>query len=160
MGDVALSAPQMREQGAISRSVADGIDEVVALCEAAAALSFRELEGDTKGDEVESLRALVRALATDPDVTSDARGMVPLGFLPPPNPGLRVLVFARWELQELEVSLTHLRFRPSEVGLGTERHPLPLPIVREIVIESDALLNRDELRRYCDDQMGKWKWPS
>jgi hypothetical protein len=153
-GEVALSAPQTREQGAIHRTVAEGIDDVVGLCEIAAALSFRELAGDTQGAEVDSMRARIRALALDADVTLDARGMVPLGFLPPPDPRVRVLVFAGWELQELEVSLTHLRFCPPGVGLGTERHPLPLPILREIAVGSAALLDRNELRRCLDDQVG------
>jgi hypothetical protein len=149
-GDVALSAPQAREHGPMARTVAEGIDEVVELCDLAAALSIRELEGETRGGEVESSRARLRALADDPDVTMDARGMVPIGFLPPPDPRVRALVFAGWELQELEVSVTYLRDRPANVGLGKERYPLPLPIVHEIVMDRDALLDRADFRRHVE----------
>ncbi len=149
-GNVALAAPQMREHGLIARTLSEGISEVVELCEAAGALSLLELAGEGQGEDVESLRARLRSLASDPDVTLDARGMVPLGLLPPPDPRIRALVFAGWEVHDLEVTMTHLRFRPPGVALGKERHPLPVPVVREIVVEPDALLDRAAFRRHLD----------
>jgi hypothetical protein len=66
------------------------------------------------------------------------------------GPRVRALVFAGWELQELEVSVTYLRDRPANVGLGKERYPLPPPIVHEIVMDRDALLDRADFRRHVE----------
>jgi hypothetical protein len=153
-GDSALRAPQLRETGPIAATIADGIDEIIALSDAAANLSRRELTGAATGAEPDALRMRLAVLCTDPDAIGDARGMAPTGMLDDKGQKLRALVFLGWEVQELRVSVKSVAHLPPGVGLGGERHPLPLPLVREVHFDARDLLDRNELRRTCDRLMG------
>jgi hypothetical protein len=150
-GEEALAVAQRRASGPIATTLAEGIDEVIDLCDTAARLSLRELGGEIDGPDIEAWRARLSGLWTDPDATGDARGMVPLGFTPEGQ--LRVLVLGGWEVHRLVLSLEWLPRKPPDLGLGSASYPLPLPIVREMVIAPSAVLDREEVRRLCDEAL-------
>ncbi len=144
-----LEVRQLRESGSAETTIGVGIDDVVGLCESAAKLSFLEIKGEANGAEVDAMRERLMRLTTDPDVTCDARGMVPLGFGDDPTQ-IRALVFAGWDVHNLIAKLTCVDAElPVGVELGAEAHPLPIPLVREMLVPPHGLLNRTEVRALC-----------
>ena len=149
-GRSALEVRQLRESGSIETTIGVGIEDVVGLCDSAAKLSLLEIKGEANGAEVDAMRERLTRLTTDPDVTCDARGMVPLGFGDDPTQ-IRVLVFAGWDVHKLIAKLTCVDADlPVGVELGAEAHPLPIPLVREMLVPPHGLLNRSEVRALCD----------
>jgi hypothetical protein len=152
-GKYALSRRQFRESGPITRTVGEGIDEVIAICDAAADLSRLELEGCTHGRQVETLRSHLAKLRSDEDVTRDARGVVPLQ-VDDETGEVRILAFVGWELRDLRVALTHARDVRAGWELGFESHRIPVPLVRETWVDARALSNRVARRALCDSLIG------
>lgn len=151
-GDASLGLPQVRAEGPVAQTVAAGIDEVIEVCDAAAEVSSRELEGRTDDPRCEALRARLRRLRTDPDAIEDARGMVPIAR----DDSGRVLamVFLGWELHALHVRFRRLKGAGKDVQFGTERRPLPIPLVREVLLDPEALSDRRVFRAACDRWIG------
>lgn len=151
-GDDGLSARQRREAGYIGTTVAAGIEEVVALLDTAARVSRLELEGISEHAEVTAGRERLFALWTDPDAVGDARGMVPV--VRTQDGRLRVLVFAGWEVHTLLIKLVSAPVVPPGASLGGIGFPLPVPLMREVVIDGPPL-DRDEVRRLCDEALSR-----
>lgn len=146
----ALELAQWRESGPIEATIGSGIDEVVELCDLAAKLSFREIEGNAKGDEVRAMRERLLELFADPDVTRDARAMIPLG-LTEDKAREHVAVFAGWDVHLLMAELKNIDGElPEGVALGTETHPMPLPIVQETTVPAGGALDWEAVRARCD----------
>jgi hypothetical protein len=152
-GPDALDAMQRRPSGPIDATLAQGIEEVIDICEAAARLSRRELAGEASSSEVAALRTRLFALWDDPDATGDIRGMVPLGMTD--DFRLRVLVLAGWEVQGIAITFASIPGVPPDVGLGIAQYPLPVPIVRESLIAPAGVLDREEVRRLCDEALAR-----
>jgi hypothetical protein len=152
-GEDALAVAQRRASGPITTTLAEGVDEVIDLYETAARLSQRELAGTIDGPDIEAWRTRLSGLWADEDATGDARGMVPLGFKP--DGQLRVLVLGGWEVHQLVITLEWLPQKPPDVGLGSASYPLPVPIVREMVIPPSAVLDRAEVRRLSDEALAQ-----
>jgi hypothetical protein len=152
-GPDALDAMQRRPSGPIDATLAQGIEEVIDICEAAARLSRRELAGEASSSEVAALRTRLFALWDDPDATGDIRGMVPLGMTD--DFRLRVLVLAGWEVQGIAITFASIPGVPPDVGLGIAQYPLPVPIVRESLIAPGGVLDREEVRRLCDEALAR-----
>jgi hypothetical protein len=149
-GQRALDLAQWRESGPVEATIGSGIDEVVELYDCAAKLSLLEIQGHATGDGVDAMRARLLRLFADPDVTRDARGMVPLG-LTEDNTQVRVVVFAGWDVHRLTAELTSIDGElPDGVALGTEAHPIPLPIVQEMTMPAELTLSREEMLARCD----------
>lgn len=149
-GEPALAAPQRRPSGPVAATLADGVDEVIALAGAAAELSRRELAGAVPDAEVDTLRARLSALWSDPDATGDLRGMVPLGFTGDNAAMLRVLVMAGWQEQRIVIRLESIPDPPPGSRLGAVSYPLPFPVVREMVIPAGAVQSPSEVRATLD----------
>lgn len=152
-GAEGMAAPRRRESGPAAASVAESIDEAVELCEMAARVSRRELEGAAGHPEVTDGRARLFALWADPDATGDARGMVPVGVTL--DGAVRVLVFAGWEVHTLLIKLVSLPQLPAGAALGGIGFPLPVPVVREALVAPSALLDRGEMRKRCDEALAR-----
>ncbi len=147
-GDSALGLPQVRAEGPLAQTVAAGIDEVIEVCDAAAEVSSRELEGRADGPRLEALRVRLRALRSDEDAIGDARGMVPIGS--DDTGRVLAMVFLGWELHALDVRLTCLEGAGKDVEFGTRVYPLPIPFVREVALDPEALVDRRAFRAACD----------
>ncbi len=150
-GAEGLAAPLRRESGPSKENVSDSIDEAIALCDLAARVSRRELEGAAEHAEVTEGRARLFGLWSDADATGDSRGMVPVGVTE--DGRVRVLVFAGWEVHTLLIKLVSLPQIPEGARLGGVGFAYPVPLIREAVVAPSALLDRGEVRKLCDEAL-------
>jgi hypothetical protein len=152
-GQKALSSRQMRVSGPIDRTLEEGIDEVVAICDAAEELARLEIAGAAPDAASLVRRDRLAALRSDEDVTCDARGMVPLSGVDVMTGRLHIAALVGWEVHPLAVRITHMKGVPKGVGFGVEWHSVPVPVVRELDVDPSALLDRNEFRAACDEWM-------
>jgi hypothetical protein len=107
----------------------------------------------------EAFRRWAQALNTDPDLTRDARMMVPV-FFDRDRRKTKVWVFLGWSQRPVNVSFAAPLIvevtrngkaaRPDEyqVEFGTTQRSIAYPVTAELYV--DRILNRDEFRRHCD----------
>lgn len=148
-GDAALHTSQVRPDGPSGYTIDEGLADVIAIADAAAELSTRELEGAAFGPSIGTLRTRLRALRQDEDAIGDARAMIPVSTVHPKSGTFLALVFVGWEKAWLDVSLTHMKGERKSTVFEPERHVLPVPVLREVAIRPDELLGKDALRAAC-----------
>lgn len=151
-GEAALAARQLRADGAIARTIEEGIADVISLGDSAADLSTREIAG-TIEPVMETLRANLAPLRADVDATGDARGLVPLAGVDDETGRARVVALIGWESHPLTVSVSHLRDLPPGTHLQPESHPIPVPLVRQLEVFPRDLRSRADFRRLCDSSI-------
>ncbi len=109
--------------------------------------------------DLEAFRKWARTLNADPDLSRDARMMVPV-FFDRNRRKIKVWVFLGWSQRPVNVWFATqpavevtkngnaAKTDEFEVEFGTTHLSLPYPVTAEIYV--DRIQNRDEFRRHCD----------
>jgi hypothetical protein len=111
-------------------------------------------------DDAQTFLHWTASMNRDPDLSADARMMVPL-FTDPSTKRTKVWVFLGWTRQLVHVSFKqtpnvsvqdksgqHIDAGRLDVYYGGASYPIATPVIRELYVSK--LLNREEFRRHCD----------